>query len=205
MRRYADIKTRLLKRGYYPKGMGKVELTIEPLGDPKDIPLRLDDLDFKIDIIGGKVHSSEELRLKNVSDRIAEGARHQLKGYDTKIDVEYCNTQSPGCGITLWAICKKQTEDYYNPLILGADKLGHKKIKSEDLGRDAVKKLLNSKKYPCDINLGDHLLPFMVFNDESKVLVPKITDHILTNIYVIEKFFDVKYLIDKNIISIKNL
>jgi len=45
IRKYAEIKCTLIKRGYYPKGGGEIELSIKPKYDPSDAP-SLELMDF---------------------------------------------------------------------------------------------------------------------------------------------------------------
>ena len=60
-----------------------------------------------------------------------------------------------------------------------------------------------SFKAPVDEYLCDNLLPFIAIFGGS-IKAAKISEHALTNIYVIEKFLDVKFEVDggKRVISV---
>ena len=216
LRRYADIEVKLLKRGYYPKGQGKVEVTIRPKYKLKDFKavseflLHLKEQSKKIILleqhhimqIKGVSHASLDLQNAKVAERqamIAESALKKL-GCPVSIRNEYSNTASTGSGITLWAIFSKNKDDIdvNNPIRIGADALGERGKKAEDVGKDAAEKLINEigHKAPVDEYLCDNLLPYLALFGGS-IKAAKISDHALTNIYVIEKFLDVKFEVDK--------
>ena len=114
---------------------------------------------------------------------------------------------STGSGITLWAVFSKNKDeiDIQNPVILGADCLGEKGKKAEDVGTEAAERLMSeiNSKAPVDSHLADQILKYIALLQESKIKTSKITRHTKTNIYVIEKFLGKKFEIDENIISVK--
>jgi len=66
-----------------------------------------------------------------------------------------------------------------------------------------VKNYMRLPITPVDEHLADNLIPYLaIFGGQIKV--SKITDHTLTNIFTCEKFFDIKFKIDQNIISVKD-
>ena len=75
MKRYADIEANLFKRGYYPRGMGEVKLTVQgkfTLND--DIPSILLIKQKKLLQIRGVSHASIDLENARVAARQAESA-----------------------------------------------------------------------------------------------------------------------------------
>lgn len=204
-RRYADIDFKLAKRGYYPKGDGSVEIKTNPLfsiENRKDAP--------KIDLIEqgnlmqikGISHASRSLEKAKVAERQVESAKSVLKtlGCPVNIRTEYCDTPSDGSGIALWAIFSKNKDDIdsRNPIIIGSDSLGERGKKAEIVGKEAAERLINEMGYkaPVDEYMADNLVPLLgLFG--GKIKVAKISNHSLTNIYVVEKFLDVKFNIDE--------
>ncbi|MCX8146842.1 MAG: RNA 3'-terminal phosphate cyclase [Candidatus Woesearchaeota archaeon] len=219
LKRYADIEFRLERRGYYPKGNGSVDIKIKPkfiFDNRKNAPqIELIEQGHLMQIKGVS-HASIDLEKSNVAERQAKSARSALLSSsliakaDCPINIrsEYCNTLSTGSGITLWAIFSKKKDDidFINPVIIGADSLGEKGKLAEVVGKEAAERLLNEISYnaPVDEHLADNLIPLLgLFG--GKIKVAKISNHALTNIYVVEKFLDVKFEIDREnrIISCK--
>ncbi|MFH1770309.1 MAG: RNA 3'-terminal phosphate cyclase [archaeon] len=202
IKKYADIEVRTMKRGYYPKGSGKVIVKI----NSKQAGLERKPLDLtkrgKLLQIRGISHASSDLFERSVADRQADNAEVLLSGLGVSVRVErqYSNTESTGSGITLWAMFSRDEEDG-QPIFLGSDSLGEKTKKSEEVGReavDALKKEIDSGAV-VDKYLADQLIPLLAIT-KGEIKTSEITKHTLSNIYVAEKFLDVKFEIDGNII-----
>ena len=209
LNKYAEkIELNLEKRGYYPKGNGKIILTIKP-------KYNLDDDIPKIDIteqgnliqIKGISHASQDLQKAEVAERQLKSAKINLSQLKIPIiiDAQYSNTLSTGSGITLWAVFSQEKDElgYLNPIKIGSDALGEKGKSAEDVGKEAANKLIEeiNSKAPVDQHLADNLIPFMGLISNSKIKVSKITNHTLTNIYVVEQFLGKKFKIENNIIK----
>lgn len=224
LRKYADIECKLLKRGYYPKGNGKVEIKVNPIykiSDFKDFNEfhnNLKENTPKINLteqgnliqIKGISHASLDLQKAQVAERQAKTAELFLNKYKcpTKIDINYNNTLSTGSGITLWAIfsTKKDEIDIKNPIRLGADALGERGKKAEIVGKEAAQMLVTEieSNAPVDMHLADQLVPIMALISNSSIKTSKITNHTKTNIYTTEKFLGKIFSIDNNNISTVN-
>ena len=219
LRRFSGIEVRRLKRGYYPKGGGHVELTIKP-------EIKRDDFETFDEFIAalkqkafsqtkqgtlisikGVSHASKSLEKAEVSERQARSAQQALQHLNVPIEIsaEYADTLSPGSGITLWATFSHDSKDIdvYNPIRLGADALGEQGKPSEDVGREAAEKLLKEIKSgaPVDQHLGDSLIPFIGLSRPSTLLMSEVTSHTQTNIRVAEVFFGKVYKKEGNYIS----
>ncbi len=218
--RFADIDFRVLKRGYYPKGGGIVETRITPKYRLKDShtfedffeSLKKNSLKFNLTEQGNLLkikiisHASRDLEKASVAERQSNAAKEALKKLGCAIEIqdEYCNTASTGSGITCVAIFSKCDEiDFKNPIVLGADSLGERGKKAEVVGEEAAKNLLQEIESgaPVDKHLGDNLIPFLIFGGQIKV--SEITDHLKTNIYVVQKFLGKMFEIDGNVIKVK--
>ncbi len=222
LKKYADFDFKLLRRGYYPKGGGKIELTVKPKYSlnnydtfdsfwvelRKSAPKIMLDKRGKLLYVKGISHASSELQSAEVAERQARAARQRLSklGCPVRIDCEYNSSLSIGSGIALWAAFSEKDEvDEINPQILGADSLGEKGKRAEEVGCEAAENLLREIESgaPVDPYLADQILPFMALVGNSRVLVSKITPHCRTNIYVIESFIGKSFSIDeeKRVIS----
>ncbi len=224
IKKYADIECKLINRGYYPKGNGRVQLKINPLYKISDFNNFDDFLNNlkqnapKINImeqghliqIKGISHASLDLQDAEVAERQAKAAEIALGNYKCpkNIQISYSKTLSTGSGITLWAIFSKQEDeiDIRNPIRLGADSLGEKGKKAEVVGKEAAEMLTSEIRSdaPADMHLADQLLQFMALVG-GRIKTSKITNHAKTNIYTIEKFLGKTFEIDENnnIISTK--
>jgi len=205
LRKYADIETSLLKRGYYPKGGGTIEIKIKPkfnLENLEEAPKINLTEQHNIIHVKGISHASTDLQEANVAERQAKSAKLILSKLNCPIQIrtEYCQTTSTGSGITLWAIFSKDPEeiDILNPIRIGADILGERGKRSEEIGKQAADKLLKEieSKAPVDQHLADNLIPFLALMG-GKIKTSEITNHTLTNIYVCEQFLNTKFEIDK--------
>ncbi|HJO01497.1 MAG: RNA 3'-terminal phosphate cyclase [Candidatus Woesearchaeota archaeon] len=223
LQKYADIECKLVKRGYYPKGNGNVQLKINPIYKISDFNCFDDFLKNlkenapKINLteqghliqIKGISHASSDLQNAQVSERQAKIAEMGLKHYNCPINIQiqYNETLSTGSGITLWAIFSlKQDEiDIKNPIRLGADSLGERGKKAEIVGKEAAQNIIKEieSRAPVDMHLADQILKFMALISNSKIKTSKITNHTRTNIYTIEKFLGKAFSTDEinNIIS----
>jgi RNA 3'-terminal phosphate cyclase (GTP) len=204
------IDVKLEKRGYYPKGGGKIDIKITPVENKQDLPSLISISQEKLIQIKGVSHASKDLQKAEVAERQAKSAKLVLNKLNVPIDIqtEYADTLSPGSGITLWAIFSKDPDeiDVNNPILLGSDALGEKGKPSEDVGKQAAEKLIKEieSKAPIDSHTADSLIPFLAMFG-GKIKVSEITKHTKTNIWVCEQFLEKKFDIDEanNIISVK--
>ncbi len=209
LQRFAKIEAKLLKRGYYPKGNGKVNIKINPKFKLNDFsgfdefhnhlkqnvnPYNLIE-QYHLIQIKGISHASRSLENARVAERQAHSAQAILgKKFNVpiKISSEYQDTLSTGSGITLWAIFSKNKDDIdeNNPIRIGSDALGEQGKKAEIVGQEAAVDLIKEieSKAPVDKNLADQLLPFTALIGNSSIKTSEITNHCKTNIYTIQQF-----------------
>ncbi|MBS3112983.1 RNA 3'-terminal phosphate cyclase [Candidatus Woesearchaeota archaeon] len=218
--KYAEIELRIIKRGYYPKGGGEIEIKIRPKHQLSNYSNFLELIDdFRINKpqfdllnqgqllqIKGISHASQDLENARVAERQANSARLELAKLDAPINIhtEYCETLSQGSGLTLWArFSLKQETDFDNPILLGADMLGTKGKSSENIGEECAQKLISEIKSqaPVDEYLADNLLPFLAINGGS-IKTSKITPHTQTNMWVIEQFLGKMFKVEGNVIKV---
>jgi RNA 3'-phosphate cyclase len=214
-RRYAGFELKILKRGYYPKGGGEVELKIVPrfklnkYTSLKELCDQMKPIDItetgKLMVIKGVSHASKDLENSQVAERQAYAAKQLLGEVPVDIAVQYNETLSTGSNIVLWAMYSKQGDeiDFSNPVIVGADALGERGKRAEQVGQDAAEKLrrLLNDKIPVDEHLADNLIPLMGMARGSEIKTTEITQHMRTNIKVVESFFGECFKIRDNIIE----
>jgi RNA 3'-phosphate cyclase len=205
-RRFCGIEVLAVRRGFYPKGQGALELKIRPelpAIEVKDggagraeVRSKLPRLNLserlKPAAINGVSAASEFLARARVAERQAESAAAVLgSGPAADIRVEYCRSASPGTVIALWAVNADG-----QPLI-GADALGEKGRPAEEVGREAARNLMETlhTEAALDVHLADNLIPLLAIVGGT-IKTARITDHIRANVYVCEEFLGVRFRID---------
>ncbi len=169
------------KRGYFPRGGGDVSAELK---GTLLSPLKLLDRGGVL-MIEGISHASEALRTRKVAERQREGAIKVLEKspFPYEIEVEYGPTLSSESGIDLWALSENT--------ILGSNALGARGKRAEEVGAEAASVLLKQIRSGAALDewMGDQILPFLAAaGGESTVSVPRITEHLRTNLWVINHF-----------------
>ncbi len=181
-----DIVIDIAHQGFYPKGNGLVNVKIKP-GMPK--PLCLTERGELARYYASSI-ATEDLKKSRVAERqLGESSKEfKLNGKS----VQYVKSASTGSSLHLSAL--------YDNCILGSSSIGERGKKAEDVGKEALndlKKQIDSGA--CfDSHMADQILPFLAFaKGESVISVAEITEHVKTNIWVIEQFLPVKFEIDE--------
>ena len=181
------------KEGFVPKGGGQILAKIMPCKKLK--PLILIDRG-KLDKIYVFAVSSQSLREKDVAQRLLNGFTSVIEESNLETNKQYVASLDPGCFIS--GIAK------YEKTMIGYTTLGKLGVKSEDIGKECATNLLNEINSNCTVDsfTADQLLLYMALAKKGKIISSKVTEHIKSNIEVIEKFLDVKFKIEGNEISI---
>jgi RNA 3'-phosphate cyclase len=192
-----SVRIDVMERGYYPKGGGRVRVTVEPMfsrGSYRSFDHFMSDLRIKspplllhpFEVIREvRVYSvaSELLRSRKVAERQLEGALEVLKeefGKKVRKEVRYERSRSPGCSILVVAIGERSR--------MGGDAIGKPGKPAEEIGREAASNLLKDlDKGSVDSHLGDNLVPWLALFG-GRIKVPKWTNHLNTNIWITEQF-----------------
>ena len=180
----------ITKHGFFPVGGAEVNMIIHP---SKLKSVKLTDRG-DIGTIEGISIASQNLKKPKVAERQVQEVKELLKNYKIDIKSRYVDSKSPGSGIVLYA--KTSTG-----CILGADALGEKGKKSENVAEEAANKITTFLKSGAAVDsyLADQLLIFMALAEgKSEITVSDLTGHVKTNMWVIEKFLDVKFEISKS-------
>jgi RNA 3'-terminal phosphate cyclase (ATP) len=188
-----DAAIEVQKYGYYPKGMGEATMITQPNHTLK--PIRLESFG-KIKSVKG-VSVCTFLADRQVADRQAKKAQDCLSksGYSANIEVvnDKSNPFQKGSSIVLWA----ETD---TGVMIGADAIGELRKTAEAVGKEAAEKLITdlSVEPTVDVHLADMLIPYMALaQGKSAFLVRTISEHIKTNIWLMEKMLNVQFNIEK--------
>lgn len=186
------------KRGHYPRGGGEVFCKVSPVNELNSLDL----VDFQeLNAVEGVSHC---VRLpSHVAERQASSAEHVIrKKYDVDINIEtesYSKNEdhhlNPGSGIVLWA-------DDRNGTRLGADSLGDRGVRAEEVGSKAAEQLIHeiSSGRAIDSHLADMIVPYLaVSSGKSTIGISEVTSHLTTNLWTIEQILGTPIRLEGNI------
>jgi RNA 3'-terminal phosphate cyclase len=134
---------------------------------------------------------------RQVAERQAKAAQDYLlqKGYTSAVEVvnDESNPYQKGSSIVLWA-------ETSTGVIVGADAIGELRKISEEVGKEAAQKLITelAVQPTVDVYSADMLIPYMALaHGKSAFLVRTISEHIESNIWLMEKILNVKFTTQK--------
>lgn len=194
LRRFGlNLSSKLIRRGYYPRGGGGIYVITEPADKTREVNF-IEQGEVKR--IGGICHASLRLKKKEVAEKQVKVAEKVLKTHfncDIDIEPKYYATESDGFGMTLWLETKKT--------VLGADSLGENV--NDLVGETAARKLINEAKSGAAVDqyTADNLIPYLALFG-GKMKTSKVTLHTQTNMWVCEQFLNVKFSTEGNLISV---
>ena len=192
-----EVELVMERPGYVPRGEGIVRLAVQPVRKPLS-HLRIEGPGTETRLWG--IALSSHLEKRHVSERMADAAREVLgrAGHRADIDVQYDQESlQAGAVLALFA-------DLGEGLRLGADQAGALRRTAEFIGKHVATQLLE------DVNTGatldrfasDQIISFAALAEgESRFRVAAVTDHLLTNLWLAEKFLGVKATINNHILS----
>ena len=196
------IKARLeiIRPGYMPKGGGIIQVRMEPLN--KNIKSLQLHRQGKVTELGG-ISISSHLKQQRVSKRMADECQKILadEGYHALIEHLWDKTAlQAGASLAVWA--KTDTQ-----CILGSDEAGKRGRSSEEIGRYVATNLLADLKTGATVDrfLADQLIIYAALAEGvTEYILPFVTEHVETNLWLVEKFGASTHLGDK-VLHIKGL
>lgn len=187
---FTDTKS----HGFYPAGGGKIFIKLEP-GKIKNINLTRRGELQKIDVLSIASHHLKEAK---VAERMINGFKRIFPKASTKF--QYVDALSPGCFI--------RSHAHFENGKLGADALGEKRKKAEDVGKDAALRLKSAieSNTPIDLWMVDQIIPYFalaVYETEkkAKIRIPELTRHAQTNIWVVKNFLTVDFRVVEDVLE----
>ncbi|KAI5900107.1 RNA 3'-terminal phosphate cyclase [Schizophyllum commune H4-8] len=195
-----DADLAIPRRGYYPKGGGRLEVTIRPVTGPlRPVTLLRRG---KVQRVRGIAHVAGVPR--SLAEQMAQGARNVLRTLpeleNIDIDIECTrerndNTAGAGSGIVLWA-------ELDGGGILGGSAVGKKGASAASKGEEAAGELLKALDNGGCVDewLQDQVIIFMALaGGESALNIGKdLTLHTKTAIWVAEQLTDAKFTVEVN-------
>jgi len=178
----------LEKWGFYPKGGGRVRLIIEPVSK----------IEAKNFLERGELQEISGLSVvANLPIEIAERQKQSVIKYlkkeiANKIIVENVKALNPGSFIFLKA--------QFQNVLAGFSALGEKGKPAEKVGEEVVKQFIDYyQSGKClDPYLADQVILYLAVSKQPFAFtVSKITNHLLTHIWLLEQFLGIKIKIDQ--------
>ena len=185
--------------GYVPRGNGSISLKVRPLKHGLQ-PISLEETGPIRKIWG--IALASHLAERRVSQRMAESATRELAraGYEVDMTImEETSAEQPGAALALFA-------DRATGVRLGADRAGALGRRSEDIGRNAAKQLLEDCHTGATVDrfAADQIIPFAALaRGTSRFLIPQMTDHVQTGTWLAHLFFDAEVATDNQHIEIQ--
>jgi RNA 3'-terminal phosphate cyclase (ATP) len=195
-----NIETEVERYGFYPKGGGIVNITVEPATE--STPLEC--------IERGTIREIKGISgVGNLPMHIAERQRDSAyklllsEGLKAEIETVKVSSLSEGSFIFLRVVS--------NSAIAGFSALGERGKRAERVGQEAVKALLEYyRSNAClDPHLSDQILLYLAVSEGSSTFSTScVTKHLLTNLWVIGRFVDMEYTVEgelgkKGIVKLK--
>ena len=196
-----EVELVMERPGYVPSGEGIVRLAMRPVR--KQLRhLRVEEPGMVTRLWG--IALSSHLEKRNVSERMADAAKEVLgrAGHRADIDVQYDRESlQPGAVLALFA-------DLGEGVRLGADQAGALRRTAEFIGKHVAKQLLEDMKTGATLDrfASDQIIPFAALAEgESRFRVAAVTDHLLTNLWLAEKFLGVRATLNDHTLSMTGI
>lgn len=185
-----SVSLKVLRRGYYPRGGGIVDVVI---GKDKGLKA-FDAVNAEKDAKAGIVSVCSRLP-KSVAERQARSAAIVLRnaGINTEsVEVSVEDSISPGTSILVYST---KPEIYY---FIGGDSVGERGVPAEEIGKRAAIAYLEEVGAAVDRHLADMVVPLAaIAPGRSRMLTSELTGHLLTNLHIAKMFTGCKFSVER--------
>ena len=186
--------------GYVPRGGGIIVVRVEPAGKLKSLNLVEQGEIFSIKGIALSSHLKE----KKVSQRMAAECQRVLSSYGYKAEIEEDEDESSlqeGAALAIYAQTSLGNR-------IGSDRAGRPGRSSESIGRYVAERFREDIKTGASVDryIADQLIIYAGLADGvTRYSAPGITEHVETNLWLIEEFLGARTRIDGNVIEIEGI
>lgn len=181
----AEVSIEIDKWGWYPKGGGNVKAIINNAHELKAISLinrgKLLDLSVLSAVSNLPLH---------IAERQKDHTLKQIKYLEINPRISIANAPSIGQGTVLFLAAQ------FEGSRVGVTSLGRKGKRAEEVADEACNELLKflDSKGTIDIHLADQIVLYMALAAGNSTFITKcLSNHLLTNIWVIEQFLPVSF------------
>jgi RNA 3'-terminal phosphate cyclase (ATP) len=182
------VECRMIRRGYYPRGGGEVEVAVAP-ARPRPLALDASHLPRSIE---GLAHVAN--LPAHIAERMRAAAIARLDAYSTHINSAIlggAEAIGPGGAIVVWARTGET--------VLGAGRVAQRGVRAETLGDEAGAALAAdlAAGATLDVHAADQLLVYLALAGKGRFATRVITDHARTAMWLIEQFLPVRFEVGK--------
>jgi RNA 3'-terminal phosphate cyclase (ATP) len=195
-----QAELQILRPGYVPTGGGRVALTVAPVGDalrPLTMPERRGALRY------WGLALASHLQQRQVSQRMADACQEALKKHGLHADIRLLNdNMAPQTGAALALFAEGPDA------LLGADRAGAVHRRAETIGRFVAQALLTDLESGATIDrhLADQMIIFAALAAGTSVFrLPQVTDHVHTNIWLVETILGARAHLEGHILRIQGV
>lgn len=185
-----SVSLRVLRRGYYPRGGGIVDVAI---GKDKGLKA-FEAVNVEKGAKAYVVSICSKLP-KSVAERQARSAMKMLRdaGIDIgNVEIYAENSISPGTSVLVYST---KPETFY---FIGGDSIGEKGVPAEEIGRRAAAAYLEEVNVAVDRHLADMVIPLAaIAPGRSRLLTSELTGHLSTNLHIAKKFTGSEYSVER--------
>jgi RNA 3'-terminal phosphate cyclase (ATP) len=196
-----NAKLKILRPGYVPRGGGIIEVMVEPVAG-KIRPIRLV-RQGEVKVIKG-IALSSHLKERQVSERMVDKCNKALKsrGYRAQIETIYENLAlQRGAALTIYT-------EISSGAFIGADMAGAPRRTSEDIAKYVARNLIEDLVTGATVDryLADQIIFYAALADGvSKYRIPRLTEHIETNLWLAETMLGAKTEVNQNMVRIEGV
>ncbi len=183
-----EVNLEIMRYGFYPKGGGRIHVEIRGNGTWQALTL---ERAAHVDRTSVKSVASEELRKPQVAERQIAGFKSVLGG-EIAEEAVYVPSFSIGSSLFAAATC--------GPTTLGADSLGKKGVRAEEVGKETARKLKAEidSNASVDIHAADMILPYLALaSGPSRFTVRELSGHMTSVQWLLRQFVDVDFRNEK--------
>jgi RNA 3'-phosphate cyclase len=181
----AGVQCRALRRGYYPRGGGEVEVSVEPA---RLTPLEADDPGRPVSVEGCAHVANLPV---SIAERMRDAAAARLGGSVAATGFEVAaldSTEAVGRGgaVVCWARTQRA--------VLGAGRVAERGVRAEALGEAAGAELAAdlAARVSLDVHAADQILVYLALAGGC-FTTRTISSHARTTMWLIERFAPVRF------------
>jgi len=189
-----DLNINIVRRGYYPKGGGIVDIYIKSKG------LRQVNIDKRGEVDEIIVKSVVSNLPRHISNRQISVVKKKLleKNLLNKVKIleEQLDKHSAiGLGVSLLVIGKNPIYNIYS----GGDSLGEKGKPAEKIGEEAVERFFEwyISEAALDKFQSDMVIPYIALSGGGEYTAPTYTKHMESALYVMKQILGKDFMIEK--------
>jgi RNA 3'-terminal phosphate cyclase (ATP) len=190
----------IIRPGYVPRGGGIIAVRVEPARKLK--PLNLTEQGQILSVRG--IALSSHLKEKRVSQRMAAECQRVLGSHGYKAEIEEIEDESSlqeGAALAIYAATSLGNR-------IGSDRAGRPGRSSESIGRYVAERFVDDVKTGAAVDryIADQLIIYAgLAEGVTRYSVPRITEHVETNLWLIEELLGARTKIDGNVIQIAGI